>query len=41
MLTYIVLGGYADLRRPFDERRYRQVRALATVVSLAVNVITN
>lgn len=40
VLTYVVLGGYADLRRPVDERRYRQVRALATLVSLAVNVIT-
>lgn len=40
VLTYVVLGGYADLRRPTDAARFRQVRALAALVSLAVNVIT-
>src|SRR2546430_12706038 len=40
ILTYITLGCYADLRAPGDPVRYRQVRALATIVALAVNVIT-
>jgi hypothetical protein len=40
IVTYIVLSCYADLRPPPDPSRYRQVRALATVVALAVNVIT-
>lgn len=39
-LTYLALSGYADLRAPADPRRYRQVRALVTLVALAVNVIT-
>lgn len=40
MLAYIVLAGYADLRRPADPARYRQVHALAAVVALVVNVVT-
>lgn len=40
ILTYVVLAGYADLRPPADPARYRQVRALATVIAVAVNVIT-
>ena len=40
MLTYLVLHGYGDLHRPADPGRFRQVCALAAVVSLAVNVIT-
>jgi hypothetical protein len=40
VLTYVVLAGYGDLRRPADAARYRQLRALAAVVSLAVNVLT-
>jgi hypothetical protein len=39
-LTYVVLSGYADLRAPADPHRYCQVRALATLGALAVNVIT-
>ena len=39
-LTYLVLSGYADLRPPADPARFRQVRALVTLVALAVNVIT-
>jgi hypothetical protein len=31
VLTYVVLGGYADLRPPADARRYRQVCALPRV----------
>jgi uncharacterized membrane protein YiaA len=40
ILTYLTLSAYADLRPPPDRARYRQVRALAFVVALAVNVIT-
>lgn len=40
VLTYVFLGAYAQLRPPADPRRYGQTRVLATVVSLAVNVIT-
>ena len=40
ILTYLTLGAYADLRPPADPARYRQVRALAFVIALAVNVIT-
>ena len=39
-MTYLVLSGYADLRAPADPGRYRQVRVLATLGALAVNVIT-
>lgn len=40
MLTFVVLSVYADLRVPADPRAYRQIRALATVAALVVNVIT-
>jgi hypothetical protein len=40
ILTHVTLGCYADLRTPADPVRYRQVRTLATIVALAVNVIT-
>jgi hypothetical protein len=40
ILIYLTLGVYADLRPSSDTARYRQVRALAFVVALAVNVIT-
>jgi hypothetical protein len=40
ILIYVVLASYGDLRPPTDPARYRQVRALATVIALAVNVIT-
>jgi hypothetical protein len=39
-MTYLFLSGYADLRAPLDDHRYRQFRILATLGSLAVNVIT-
>lgn len=39
-MTYLFLSGYADMRAPLDERRYRQFRILATAGSLAINVIT-
>ncbi|OBF04776.1 hypothetical protein A5730_17215 [Mycobacterium sp. ACS4054] len=40
VLTYLFLSAYADLRSPSDQRRYRQVRTIAVVISLAVNVVT-
>jgi hypothetical protein len=40
MLTYLVLAGYGDLRRPADPIRCRQVGVLVAVAALAVNVIT-
>jgi hypothetical protein len=40
VLTYLFLSLYADLRPPADPRRYAQTRALATLASLAVNVVT-
>jgi hypothetical protein len=39
-MTYLFLSGYADVRPPLDDRRYRQLRILATLGALAVNVIT-
>jgi hypothetical protein len=40
VLTYVFLSLYADLRPLAEPRRYAQTRALATLASLAVNVIT-
>jgi hypothetical protein len=40
VLTYVFLSAYADLRSPGDPRRYGQVRAIAVVISLVVNVVT-
>src|SRR5947207_3426428 len=40
ILTYLALSAYADLRPPTDPGRHRQVRALAFVIAVAVNVIT-
>jgi hypothetical protein len=40
LLTYLFLSLYADLRPPAGPRRYAQARALATLASLAVNVVT-
>ena len=40
MVTYVVLAGWADLRKPRDPARFGEVRALATLIALAVNVIT-
>lgn len=39
-ITYLFLGLYAQARPPADARRYGQARALATIASFAVNVIT-
>jgi hypothetical protein len=38
--TYLALSVYADLRKPSPEAAFRQVRALATVACLVINVIT-
>ncbi|MEK2479108.1 MULTISPECIES: hypothetical protein [Streptomyces] len=40
VLTYVFLSLYADVRPSAEPRRYAQTRALATLASLAVNVIT-
>jgi hypothetical protein len=40
ILTYLTLGAYADLRPPADPARFGQVRAIAFVIALTVNVIT-
>jgi hypothetical protein len=39
-IVFVVLSVYADLFPPGDPRRFGQVRAAATIVALAVNVIT-
>lgn len=38
--VFVAISVYADLRAPEDPRRFAQVRALATLIALAVNVIT-
>lgn len=40
VLTYVLLSTYAALRQPSDRTRFDQARALATLASLAVNVVT-
>lgn len=40
VLTYLFLSLYTDLRPPANRDRYNQIRALATVASLVVNVVT-
>jgi hypothetical protein len=40
VVVFVALTVYADLRPPADLGRYRKIRALSTVVALAVNVIT-
>jgi hypothetical protein len=40
LLTFVALSVNSDLRPPADILRYRQVRALATLLALVVNVIT-
>jgi len=39
-IVFVVLTVYADLVPPPDPRRFRQVRAAATIAAFAVNVIT-
>ena len=40
VITYVFLSAYADLRSPRDPRRYGQIRTMAVVISLVVNVVT-
>jgi hypothetical protein len=40
VMTYLFLSAYADLRSPPDPRRYGQIRTMAVVISLVVNVVT-
>jgi hypothetical protein len=40
VVVFAVLTVYADLFPPADPRRFRQVRAAATITAFAVNVIT-
>jgi hypothetical protein len=40
VLAYLSLSVYADLRNPSPESAFRQVRALAALACLAINVIT-
>jgi hypothetical protein len=39
-LTYVLLGMYAAVRRPSNERRFAQARALAVLAAFIVNVVT-
>jgi hypothetical protein len=39
-LTYVVLGLYASVRRPGNDRRFGQARALAVLAAFVVNVVT-
>jgi hypothetical protein len=39
-LAYVVLGMYASVRRPGNDRRFAQARALAVLAAFAVNVVT-
>jgi hypothetical protein len=40
IVTYVLLGIYAGFRRPVDLARWAHARALLTIISFAVNVIT-
>ena len=40
VLTYVFLGVYAALRPPGDAQRFGRLRALLTILSLVVNVVT-
>jgi hypothetical protein len=40
VMTYLFLSAYADIRPPSDPQRYGQIRTIATVISLVVNVVT-
>lgn len=40
VMTYLFLSAYADIRSPSDTRRYGQIRSVAVVISLVVNVVT-
>ena len=38
-LTYVVLGLYASVRRPGNDRRFAQTRTLAVLAAFVVNVV--
>jgi hypothetical protein len=40
ILAYLSLSVYADLRQPSPEGAFRQVRALAALACLVINVVT-
>jgi len=40
VLVFVVLTIYGDLRAPAEHHRFRQVRALATLLAAVVNVVT-
>ena len=40
VITFVALSIYADLLPPTNPRRFAHVRAAATIVTFAVNVIT-
>ena len=40
VITYTLLGCYGGIRNPADVRRWERVRAVLTLVSLLVNVVT-
>lgn len=40
VMTYVFLSAYADLRSPVDPRSYGEIRTIAVVISLFVNVVT-
>jgi hypothetical protein len=39
-LTWVVLGMYASVRRPGNDRRFAQARTIAVLAAFAVNVVT-
>jgi hypothetical protein len=40
VVTYVVLGMYASVRRPGNDRRFAQARTLAVLAAFVVNVVT-
>jgi amino acid transporter len=40
LVTYVFLGLYASIHAPSDEGRWAQARALLTLLSFVVNVVT-
>ena len=40
VVTYVVLGMYASVRRPGNDRRFAQARSLAVLAAFVVNVVT-
>jgi len=40
VITFVALSIYADLRTPTNPKRFGHIRAAATIIAFAVNVIT-